>query len=162
MIKVNVLINNKNWKKYIKDPKIYVKRNIKKLKQKINLFKINIFIFFLLLSDNKNIQKLNKEFKNKNLPTDVLSFPFQEKKLLKKLLKKKSDIYLGDIIISLNKIMPKKNKNNFKHAFDKIWIHGLSHLLGYRHKSDRDYLKMRKFENNIFKAVSSNDRKNTK
>ena len=107
MIKVNVLVANKNWKKYIKNPKIYFKKDIKKIEQKIILFKKKTFIFSLLLSDNKDIQKLNKKFRNKNLPTDVLSFPFQEKSVLKKLLKKKSNIYLGDIIISLNKVLPK-------------------------------------------------------
>ena len=162
MIKVNVLVANKNWKKYIKNPKIYFKKDIKKIEQKIILFKKKTFTFSLLLSDNKVIQKLNKKFRNKNLPTDVLSFPFQEKSVLKKLLKKKSNIYLGDIIISLNKVLPKKDKSDFKYAFNKIWIHGFSHLLGYRHNSDRDYLKMRKFENNVLKAVSSNDKRNTK
>ena len=162
MIKVNVLVSNRSWKKYIKDPKIYLKRKIKRIEQRIISFKKNTFVFSLLLSDNKNIQQLNKKFRNKNLPTDVLSFPFQEKKFLKNLLKKKSDIYLGDVIISLDKVAPRRGKNNFKIAFDKIWVHGFTHLLGYRHKSDSDYLKMRKFEKNILKAINFNDRKNSK
>ena len=58
--------------------------------------------------------------------------------------------------------MPRRGKNNFKIAFDKIWVHGFTHLLGYRHKSDSDYLKMRKFEKNILKAINFNDRKNSK
>jgi probable rRNA maturation factor len=162
MIKVNVLVSNRSWKKYIKDPKIYLKKKIKKIEQRIISFKKNTFVFSLLLSDNKNIQQLNKKFRNKNLPTDVLSFPFQEKNFLKNLLKKKSDIYLGDVIISLDKVAPRRGKNNFKIAFDKIWVHGFTHLLGYRHKSDSDYLKMRKFEKNILKAINFNDRKNSK
>ena len=89
MIKVNVLVSNRSWKKYIKDPKIYLKKKIKKIEQRIISFKKNTFVFSLLLSDNKNIQQLNKKFRNKNLPTDVLSFPFQEKNFLKNLLKKK-------------------------------------------------------------------------
>ena len=36
--------------------------------------------------------------------------------------------------------------------FDKTWIHGLAHLLGYRHKSNRDYLKMTKLENKLIKS----------
>ena len=89
MIKVNVLVSNRSWKKYIKDSKIYLKRKIKRIEQRIISFKKNTFVFSLLLSDNKNIQQLNKKFRNKNLPTDVLSFPFQEKNFLKNLLKKK-------------------------------------------------------------------------
>ena len=48
-------------------------------------------------------------------------------------------IYLGDIIISLNEITKQSRKKNFFTIFDKIWIHGLIHLLGYRHKSNQDF-----------------------
>ena len=64
-----------------------------------------------------------------------------------------NDIYLGDIIINLDKISKDKNKQKFLIAFDKIWIHGLTHLLGYRHKSNRDFSKMNKVENKIFKSI---------
>ena len=42
---------------------------------------------------------------------------------------------------------------NFFIAFDKIWIHGLTHLLGYRHKSNRDFYVMHKLENKILKSI---------
>ena len=38
-------------------------------------------------------------------------------------------------------------------AFDKIWIHGLTHLLGYRHNSNRDFSLMQKIENKINKSI---------
>ena len=54
---------------------------------------------------------------------------------LKKL--KKKDIYLGDIILNYYKI----EKKNFKENFNKLWIHGFLHLLGYKHKKNNDYLQ---------------------
>ena len=80
MIKVDVLINERSWKKYIDNPNDYLKKKLKKVKKKTIIFKKNKFNFSLLLSGDKEIQKLNKKFRNKNKVTDVLSFPFYEKK----------------------------------------------------------------------------------
>ena len=82
-----------------------------------------------------------------------MSFPFYEKKILNNLINKNNNIYLGDIIINLNKIIKVSKKQNFFIAFDKIWIHGLTHLLGYRHKSNRDFYVMHKLENKILKSI---------
>ena len=68
----------------------------------------------LLLSDTQNIKRLNNKFRNKNKSADVLSFPFYKKKKLNDILKKNKEIYLGDIIINLNKIKDKRDKKNFK------------------------------------------------
>jgi probable rRNA maturation factor len=107
----------------------------------------------LLLSNAKAIKKLNSKFRKKNKSTDVLSFPFYNKKNLKKKIKNEKEIYLGDIIINLNKIRPKKNIKNFKLEFDKLWIHGLVHLFGYDHKKEKDYRKMIQVEKNYLKYI---------
>ena len=155
MIKINVIVGNKSWKKYIKNPKVYVKNKIRLLKKNNNFFKNKNIHFSLLLSDNKEIKKINNKFRKKNKTTDVLSFPFYEKKETKNLLKKKIPVYLGDIIINLDKIIDKlNNKKDNKVEFDKLWIHGLAHLLGYRHKFKKDYIKMKKVEKNFFNLVN--------
>jgi len=107
----------------------------------------------LLLSNTKVIKKLNSKFRKKNKSTDVLSFPFYNEKNLKKKIKNKKEIYLGDIIINLNKIRSKKNIKNFKLEFDKLWIHGLVHLFGYDHKKEKDYRKMSVVEKNYLKYI---------
>ena len=100
-----------------------------------------------MLSGESEIRKLNKKFRKKNKSTDVLSFPFYNKKDLKKNLKIKREVYhLGDIIVNLNKIKNKKNKTNFIASLDKLWIHGLVHLMGYNHKKDKDFYQMTKIE----------------
>ena len=150
MIKADVFINNKNWKKYIKNPIFYINKKLKKINKKQNIFKKNNFKFTILLSEDNEIKKLNKQFRKKNETTDILSFPFHEKKVLNTILKeKKKQIYLGDIIINLNKMSSKKKDKDFFLNFDKIWIHGLVHLLGYRHKSNRDFSIMTKLENKL-------------
>ena len=107
-----------------------------------------------MLSGNNKIKKLNKKFKKKNKITDVLSFPFYEKKEFDRLIKKeKKSIFLGDIIINLNEIVKQAKKHDFLSAFDKIWIHGLTHLLGYRHQSNQDFFIMQKLENKIIKSI---------
>tara|TARA_B110000305_G_C19368224_1_gene603039 strand:- start:819 stop:1286 length:468 start_codon:yes stop_codon:yes gene_type:complete len=154
MIKANVLVNNKDWKKYIRNPNTYLKNRLKKAEKKISLFKKNKLNFTLLLSGNNEVKKLNKKFRKKNKTTDILSFPFHEKKILHKLIiNNNTNIYLGDIIINLNKIIKKSQKQNFSIVFDKIWIHGLTHLLGHRHKSNQDFSIMHKFESKIIKSI---------
>jgi probable rRNA maturation factor len=153
-IKDDVLVNNKFWKKSISKPNIYLKIRLKKVEKKIKIFKKNKLNFTLLLSDGNEIKKLNKKFRKINKITDILSFPFYEKNILYKLLRKKqTSIYLGDIIVNLDKIIKKSKKESFNIVFDKIWIHGLVHLLGYRHKSNQDFSVMQKLENKIIKSL---------
>jgi len=42
---------------------------------------------------------------------------------------------------------------NFKHEFDKLWIHGLVHLFGYDHEKEKDYRKMSQVEKNYLKYI---------
>ena len=89
MIKINVLLNNKSWKKYIENPKAYTKDKIKLLNKGDNFFRNKNIYFSLLLSGSKEIRTINKKFRKKNKITDVLSFPFYERKEIKNFLKKK-------------------------------------------------------------------------
>ena len=154
MIKINVITSNNNWFNYLKKPNDYLDRKIVKLNLKEKKFKRNKIFCTLLLSGNKEIKSLNKKFRKKSKATDILSFPFQTKKELKKKLKLKKEIYLGDIIINLNKIKSKNVKKNFKLQFDNLWIHGLVHLFGYDHKSDNDFKIMRRIEKKYLNFVN--------
>ena len=147
MIKINVILNNITWKKYLKNPHEFIENKVKLLNKKNKLFKKNTFICSLLLSDTKEIKNLNKKFRKKNKSTDILSFPFYEKKALNyKIKSKQKEIYLGDIIINLNSIKTKGNLNKFTYEFNKIWIHGLAHLFGYTHKKNQDFFDMKRIE----------------
>ncbi len=154
MIKINVITNNINWFRYIKNPNTYLDRKLNKLNLKNHVLKKNKFFCTLLLSNNKEIKHLNKKFRKKNKATDVLSFPFQKKNELKEKLKKEKEIYLGDIIINLSKIKNKKILKIFKFEFDRLWIHGLVHLFGHDHKKEKDFLKMKQIEKKYFNFVN--------
>ena len=153
MIKINVITNYLNWFDYIKNPNSYIDKKVKKLNLKNKKLQKNIFFCTLLLSGNKEIKKLNKKFRKKNKSTDVLSFPFYNKKKLQNKIKKEKEIYLGDIIINLNKLNKKKNIKLFKAQFDKLWIHGFVHLFGHEKKKEKDYKKMNRLEENYLKYI---------
>ena len=146
MIKINVITNNNNWLNYIKKPNFYLDNKIKKINLKTKEFKKNKIFCTILLSGSKEIKHLNKKFRKKNKSTDVLSFPFYSKKELNKKLKKEKEVYLGDIIINLNKLKKKNSKKFFKTEFDRLWIHGMVHLFGHDHKKDKDFNTMQKIE----------------
>ena len=154
MIKINVILNNIIWKKYLTNPHNFIDNKVKLLNKKNKLFKKNNLICSLLLSGTKEIKKLNKKFRKKNRSTDVLSFPFYEKKQLKIKIKKEKDIYLGDIIINLSKIKNRNNKIKFQKELDKLWIHGLVHLFGHKHKKDKDFNTMNKVEKKYLNYIS--------
>ena len=152
MIKVNVKINNKTWNKKIKSPKRYFNQKLKKISNIINFFKDKNVTFTILLTNSLNIKKLNKKFRNQNKPTDVLSFPFHSSNNLKIIKQKK--LYIGDVAVSYEIINSRSNKNNFFLEFDKVWIHGLLHLIGYNHVQNKDYFKMQKIEKKIINSIN--------
>ena len=152
MIKINVIVKDKSWFKFIKNPENYLKRKIKKIKND-KFFEKNSYSFSLKLSGSKEIKALNKQFRKKNKSTDILSFPNQTKKSLAILKKKKINIYLGDVIINLKKINT-SSKISFKKRLDVLWIHGLVHLFGYDHRIDSNYKKMYVIEKKFLKKLN--------
>ena len=151
MIKANVEIDNKSWHKKIKNPKKYFNKKLKIISKMFNLFKNKNVTFTILLTNSLKIKKLNKKFRKKSKPTDALSFPYFSFKNFKSVKEKK--IYIGDIAVSYEVIYSRSNKNNFILEFDKVWIHGLLHLVGYNHIKNKDYFKMNKFEKRILNLI---------
>ena len=126
MTKVNVIIDCLKWQKKILNPEFYLKNKIKKLK-KNNLVKKKLQEFSLLLTDNNSMKKLNLKYRKKNKTTDVLSFPFNHN------LKKEK--YLGDVAVSFEIVNKRAKKSDFQTEFNKLWVHGYLHLVGYDHKN---------------------------
>ena len=150
MIKVSVFSEEKAWSKRLKNKDIFFEKICKAFPKKYKFLNKKV-TFTLLLSNNKNIKKLNKVFRKKNKSTDILSFPLDKKiKILK-------NTYLGDIIISYNYLDKPRSQNlkSFKEKVTKLFIHGFLHLLGFDHKKNKDYSKMLKEENLLFKSVQS-------
>ena len=150
MIKLSVFSEDKAWSKRLRNSENFFKRicNAFPKKYKFSNKKVSLS---LLLSNNKNIKRLNKNFRNKNKSTDILSFPFNKK------IKISKNTYLGDIIISYNYLDKPKSQDSgsFKQKTIKIFIHGFLHLLGFDHIKNKDYFKMLREENFIYKHVKS-------
>ena len=142
MIKANVIFGNSNWKRFLIKPNDYLKKRLNKL-SKAPLFKKKNHEFSVLLTNNKEMKKFNHKFRKKNKTTDVLSFPIK--------IKNKKNIYVGDIAISFEIIKERSKKTNFFFEFDKMWIHGYLHLIGYDHKKYNDFKKMLKKEKLLLK-----------
>ena len=148
MIKVNVLTEEKSWSKKIKKKEIFFNQLCKHFPKKFKFINKRVYLT-LLLSNNSNIKRLNKKFRNKDKHTDVLSFPSQER------LRNFKEVYLGDIIISFDYMNKPKNINNsdFKEKVTKIFIHGFLHLLNFNHIKQKEYQIMFREEQKIFRSV---------
>ena len=155
MININVFSEEKAWSKQLKKKEFFFNKICKAFPKKYKFLNKKISLT-VLLSNNKKIKKLNKEFRNKNKSTDILSFPINKKvKILNK-------TYIGDIIISYNHINKTKcqQPKYFKKKLIKTFIHGFLHLLGFDHVKDKDYMKMFKEEEKIYQSVISKTKLN--
>lgn len=104
-------------------------------------YKFDTLCFDVVLCDNNKIQGINKEYRQKDCPTDVISFaifadsPEEERFIFD------DEINLGEIIISLDKI--KEQAEEHKHSFeDELYFllaHGILHCLGFDHLTDEEY-----------------------
>lgn len=105
----------------------------------------------ILLTDNQAIQCFNNDFRGKNEPTDILSFPFHpdltpEQKIV---VKTDDDKNVGDLIISLEYIKDlcaQENKTINEHL-RTLLCHGICHLLGYDHYTEKSDKIMKEKEN---------------
>ena len=150
MININVLSEEKAWSIKLKKKEFFFRQVCSFFPKKYKFPNKRVSLT-LLLSNNKSIKKLNKEFRAKNKSTDILSFPFYKK------IKLSNKTYIGDIIISYNFMNKPKSQNikNFKKKIIKTFIHGFLHLLGFDHMKNKDYEKMLTEENKIYKSVIS-------
>tara|TARA_B110000967_G_C18652533_1_gene444076 strand:+ start:257 stop:727 length:471 start_codon:yes stop_codon:yes gene_type:complete len=150
MINIDVVSEGNLWSKKIKQEDIFFNSLVRFFPKKYRFIKKKVKLT-ILLSNNKNIKKLNKKFRNKNKSTDVLSFPSEKKFNIKK------SPYIGDIVISYEFMNKPKILSNleFKSKVTKVFIHSFLHLLGYDHIKLKDFKKMLVEEAKIYKAIKT-------
>jgi probable rRNA maturation factor len=101
----------------------------------------------IVIVDNKRIQEINRDYRNKDAVTDVISFAFEEAKDLEY-----EDVrFLGEIYISYErcKEQAKDYGHSVRREFCYLAVHGLLHLLGYDHMNEEDKKVMRALEEEI-------------
>ena len=103
--------------------------------------------FNIIIIDNEKIREINKEYRNKDAVTDVISFAFEEVKDVNY-----EDVrFLGEIYISYErcKEQAKDYGHSVRREFCYLAVHGLLHLLGYDHMTEEDKKVMRALEEEI-------------
>ena len=112
----------------------------------------------ITLTNPENIQKINREYRNIDKATDVLSFPMFERNELNQKIEKKDfehEDVLGDIIISIKKV--EEQAIEYNHSFERelsyMLVHGFYHLMGYDHIKEEDKKEMRPKEEKILEKL---------
>lgn len=109
----------------------------------------------IVLTNPESIKEINKQYRNIDKETDVLSFPMFEKEEIVKLENENPDI-LGDIVISIEKV--KEQSIEYGHSFERelayMAVHGFYHLMGYDHMEEKDKKEMREKEENILEKLN--------
>ena len=108
----------------------------------------------ITLTTPETIRKINKQYRNIDKETDVLSFPMFEKEELDEKIKANDFEYedvLGDIVISIERV--KGQAKEYGHSFERelayMIVHGFYHLMGYDHIKEEDKIIMRPKEEKV-------------
>lgn len=130
-----VEISKAFFKKYLDKLYKVMKKDIDK-----KLFKRDGQLDLVLVGDKK-IQAMNKEYRKKDKPTDVISFAYLE---VTHYELEPGDIIVGDIFISMDtaKRQAKEKGHDLKKELAILFVHGLLHCMGYDHKTDKEEAEM--------------------
>ncbi len=134
-----------------------IKTVMKQCFQEEQLMDSNLYVS-VTLTNPDNIQKMNKEYRNIDKATDVLSFPMFEKEEIASLLLQNNNVIedvLGDIVISIQQV--ENQAKEYGHSFNRelayMIVHGFYHLMGYDHINDEDKRKMRPKEEKVLQEL---------
>ena len=136
-----------------KDYEKVIEKVLNKCFKEENLENSKLYIT-ITLTTPENIRIINKQYRNIDRATDVLSFPMFEKEELDKKIQNNDfehqDV-LGDLIISIEKV--KEQAEEYGHSFERelsyMVVHGFYHLMGYDHIKEEDKKIMRPKEEKI-------------
>ena len=150
MIEINYNVDEEGWKKHFPSFQKYISKTVNETIKAIDIKNIKNFSVTFLLTSNKTIKELNFKYRKKNNPTNVLSFPMQSSYMNK--------FILGDIVMA-NQTLIKEAEEQRVTKYDhlcKMTIHGMLHLLGYDHKTEKQFKQMNKYENLIYNTIKQN------
>ena len=117
------------------------------------------FLVSVTLTNPENIRRINKEYRNIDKSTDVLSFPMFEKEELEKIVKEHAFEYmdiLGDMVISIEQVevQAKEYGHSFERELSYMIVHSFYHLMGYDHMVEEDKVVMRAKEENVLNMLN--------
>lgn len=159
MTKINIFLEN-TYQDYKLEEKAIYENTIKiakyLLEQKdiikascLNDIEYEEIFFDIVLMNNEEIHRINEEYRQKDSPTDVITFAIFADSSEDEKFVFDGEVHLGEIMISLDKIEEQAKENNvtFEDELYYLVSHGILHLLGYDHQSEEDYNLMVKLQN---------------
>ena len=142
-IQINFFCKSNHWSRRMINIREIAQRVIKI--DDLNFKKNNFYILNLVFVDDKNIKKINKEYRKKNKTTDVLTF-VNSIKNNKNINETYCDIFFSAETIKKD---AKKNIINFYDHITHLIVHCFLHVYGYDHKKETDFIKMKNLEEKI-------------
>ncbi len=145
---MDIYIDNRQEKIQITDE---INDIIKLVTREVLLSELNSLDYEISISfvDNEEIRLLNRQYRNIDQETDVLSFPMDEE------FDFPGVSLLGDIVISMEKVV--EQAKEYSHSIDReiayLTVHSIYHLLGYDHMEDEDKKRMREKEKNTMRKI---------
>ena len=149
-VQIDVIVRSARWRKR-PTAKTIVKKAVLAAAEAVSTRPIELAI---VLSDDSAIRALNRNWRGKNAPTNVLSFPAAAPGKARA-----ASPYVGDIVIAYQTTAREAAAEGkpFNHHLAHLAIHGFLHLLGYDHDNDRDAQKMERLERRILKRLAIPD-----
>lgn len=148
-------VDYKNLKKMPKEENLIKKVVAEVLQEEKILHDVDVYV---TLTNDEEIHQINREYRQVDRPTDVLSFPMYEREeipFLKEQKKTEEEEILGDIIISVERV--KAQAEEYGHSFERelayLVTHGMLHLLGYDHMIEEEKKEMRMREEKILEKM---------
>ena len=116
----------------------------------------NDVVLSVVVTDNEHIRVLNREHRDKDSATDVLSFPMYEPGEFDNIKETDETIDIGDIVISREKVEEQGEEygHGFRREFCYLTAHGMFHLMGYDHMNDEEKAIMRAKEENALRKIA--------
>lgn len=150
------MVTIKNTQRLIKIDREKISQDSQEILNIIGYPDFDLGIWF---TTNKTIQRLNRDYRGKDKPTDILSFSFYPnlKPGQKIIVDDPDEKNLGDLVLSPAYIVEqiKNTEVNLTERLEVLLIHGICHLLGYDHEIDKDYRQMRAKEVSILKKLKA-------
>jgi len=148
-----MIIIRSRLKKYVIDKPFY-ESFVQKILNELNYPDFDVCVLF---TNNKTIRSFNKQFRKKDKPTDVLSFPHHTQLKAGQKIKVvyEDDKALGDVMISMEYAEKDAKKLNvpLQSRIELLIAHSIAHLLGHDHIDDNEYKVMRRLEERLLRAA---------
>ncbi|KAI3356543.1 hypothetical protein L3Q82_017748 [Scortum barcoo] len=133
----------RNLQKVVPLRRARLRRDVDTLRHILGIQKFDLGIVCV---DNNRIQQINHIYRKKNVPTDVLSFPFYEDLRPGKMPcpLHRDELNLGDIFLGVEFVMEqcKEESLDLHGALTVVTAHGICHLLGYRHETEEEWAEV--------------------